>query len=106
MSSQSWLIPNAVHGPLWNHWLIVVKPNTVSSSKSFLFISGGANDGRAPNSGDGNMSKIAVATKSIVTELRMVPNQPLVFSGETERRTEDSFIAYTWDKFLRTQDPK
>jgi len=36
----------------------------------------------------------------------MVPNQPLVFAGETERRVEDSFIAYTWDKFLRTGDPK
>src|SRR5262249_48535524 len=25
---------------------------------------------------------------------------------ETERRVEDSFIAYTWDKFLRTGDSK
>ncbi len=52
------------------------------------------------------MSSIATATKSVVIELRMVPNQPLVFAGETERRTEDSLIAYTWDKFLRTGDPK
>jgi len=36
----------------------------------------------------------------------MVPNQPLVFAGETEERKEDSLIAYTWDKFLRTGDPK
>src|ERR1041385_3639461 len=106
MTSQAWLTTNEVDRPLWKHWLIMVKPEQVTSSKSLLFISGGANDGKGPDGGDGNMSGIAVATKSIVTELKMVPNQPLVFAGETERRVEDSFIAYTWDKFLRTGDPK
>jgi len=36
----------------------------------------------------------------------MIPNQPLVFAGETKGRTEDSLIAYTWDKFLRTGDER
>jgi PhoPQ-activated pathogenicity-related protein len=49
---------------------------------------------------------MAVATKSIITELRQVPNQPLVFAGETEGRKEDSLIAYAWDKYLRTGDTK
>jgi PhoPQ-activated pathogenicity-related protein len=106
MTSQSWLTTNEVDRPLWKHWVILVKPDAVSGSKSFLFITGGANGGNPPNSADANMSKMAVATKSVVTELKMVPNQPLVFAGETERRTEDSFIAYTWDKFLHTRDPK
>jgi len=106
MTSQSWLTTKEVDRPLWKHWVIIVKPDGVSSAKSFLFITGGANGGNPPNSADANMSKMAVATKSVVTELKMVPNQPLVFAGETERRTEDSFIAYTWDKFLHTHDPK
>src|ERR1044071_4488984 len=106
MTSQAWLTTNEVDRPLWKHWVIIVKPDHVTSSKSLLFISGGANDGKVPGSSDANMSTIAVATKSVVTELKMVPNQPLVFAGETERRVEDSFIAYTWDKFLRTGDPK
>jgi len=106
MTSQAWLTTNEVDRPLWKHWVIIVKPDQVTSSKSLLFISGGANDGKVPGGGDGNMSSIATATKSVVIELRMVPNQPLVFAGETERRTEDSLIAYTWDKFLRTGDPK
>src|SRR5205807_10289514 len=84
----------------------VVKPDQVKSSKSLLFISGGKNAGEPPKSADGNMVKIALATGSIVSELKMVPNQPLVFAGQTEERSEDSLIAYTWDKFLRTQDPK
>jgi PhoPQ-activated pathogenicity-related protein len=36
----------------------------------------------------------------------MVPNQPLVFAGETRGRSEDALIAYTWDKFLRTGDER
>ena len=106
MTSQAWLTTNEVDRPLWKHWVVIVKPNQVSTPKGFLFISGGGNDGKPPGSADANMARIAVATKSVVTELKMVPNQPLVFAGETERRVEDSFIAYTWDKFLRTGDTK
>ncbi|HZR17541.1 MAG TPA: PhoPQ-activated pathogenicity-related family protein [Verrucomicrobiae bacterium] len=106
MTSQAWLTTNEVDRPLWKHWLILVKPDKIESSKSLLFISGGANDGKEPKGPDGSLAQIAVATKSVVTELKMVPNQPLVFAGETEGRVEDALIAYTWDKFLRTGDEK
>jgi PhoPQ-activated pathogenicity-related protein len=106
MTSQKWLTTNEVDRPIWKHWMILVKPDKVNSTKSLLFISGGHNGGKPPTSGDPHLAQIAVATKSVVTELHMIPNQPLVFAGETERRSEDSIIAYTWDKFLRTGDPK
>ncbi len=106
MTSQAWLTTNEVDHPLWKHWLVIVKPNTVTSTKSLLFISGGHNGSPPPNSADGNFVQIALTTKSVVTELKMVPNQPLVFAGETEGRSEDSLIAYTWDKFLRSGDAK
>ena len=106
MTSQAWLTTNEVDRPLWKHWVLVVKPQDVASTKSLLFISGGANDGKVPKSADGNLVQIALATKSVVSELKMVPNQPLVFAGETEGRKEDALIAYTWDKFLRTGDSK
>ena len=106
MTSQAWLTTNEVDRPLWKHWLTIVKPDHVTSSKSLLFIGGGGNGGAPPKSADGNLVQIAIATKSVVSELKMVPNQPLVFAGETEGRKEDSLIAYTWDKFLRTGDAK
>ena len=106
MTSQAWLTTNEVDRPLWKHWLIIVRPDEVASPKALLFIGGGGNDGSPPKSADGNLVQIALATKSVVAELKMVPNQPLVFAGETEGRKEDSLIAYTWDKFLRTGDPK
>jgi len=105
MTSQSWLTTNEVNRTLWKHWLTIVKPNDVGFSKSLLFISGGANNGRTP-SVDANLVQVALATRSVVSELRMVPNQPLMFAGETEGRSEDALIAYTWDKFLRTGDAK
>jgi PhoPQ-activated pathogenicity-related protein len=106
MISQAWLTTNEVDRPVWKHWMIIVRPDAVAASKALLLIGGGANDGRVPNSADGNLIRIALATKSVVAELKMVPNQPLVFAGEIEERKEDSLIAYTWDKFLRTGDPK
>src|SRR5512138_1750641 len=106
MTSQAWLTTNEVDRPLWKHWVNIVKPEAVSSSKSLLTISGGKNGGSPPKGADGNSVQIALATKSVVTELKMIPNQPLVFAGETEGRVEDSLIAYTWDKFLRTGDSK
>lgn len=106
MTSQAWLTTNEVDRPLWKHWLTIIKPDQVTSSTSLLFIGGGGNGGAPPRAADANLGQVAVATKSVVSELKMVPNQPLVFAGETEGRKEDSLIAYTWDKFLRTGDSK
>ncbi len=106
MTSQRWLTTNEVDKPIWKHWLTVVKPDEVGTHTALLFITGGSNESGAPTNADKNLAKIAVAAKSVVAELRMVPNQPLTFSGERRGRSEDALIAYTWDKFLRTGDEK
>jgi PhoPQ-activated pathogenicity-related protein len=106
MTSQAWLTTNEVDRPIWKHWLTIVRPDTVTHSTGLLMIGGGGNDGKAPKSGDASLAGIALATKSVVAELKMIPNQPLVFAGETVGRKEDSLIAYTWDKYLRTGDAK
>jgi PhoPQ-activated pathogenicity-related protein len=106
MVSQQWLTENEVNKPIWKHWLTIIKPSELSSQTALLFITGGSNERPAPDKVDQNLAKVAAATKSVVAELRMVPNQPLVFKGEEKGRTEDALIAYTWDKFLRTGDEK
>jgi PhoPQ-activated pathogenicity-related protein len=106
MISQSWLTTNEVNRPQWQHWLTVVKPDKVTSSIGLLFIGGGGNRTNPPSRADGMITLIAARTGSVVTELRNVPNQPLIFAGEQKGRSEDSLIAYTWDKFLRTGDEK
>ncbi len=104
MTSQSWRSSSEVDRTLWQHWVTIIKPNTVSGPTGFLFITGGANGGKPPANVDASFAEMAVQTKSIVAELRMVPNQPIKFAGETQGRVEDSLIAYTWDKFLHGGD--
>ena len=41
-----------------------------------------------------------------MVDLGQVPNEPLTFAGESQPRTEDAIIAYTWDKYLRTGDER
>src|SRR5215510_10380002 len=83
MVSQKWLTEKEVDKPIWKHWVTIIKPDRVSSKIGLLFITGGANDRPAPDKVDQNLMQAATATKSVVTELKMVPNQPLVFAGET-----------------------
>ena len=106
LCSQAWLTTNEVNRTLWKHWLIIVKPTGATNSQSFLYIDGGSNPGTVPSGADAMLTQIALDTRTVVSQLRMVPNQPLTFAGETQSRTEDELIAYTWDKFLRTGDAR
>src|ERR1051325_257831 len=106
MISQAWLTTNEVNRPLWQHWLTIVVPDKVGSSIGLLVLGGGANPPTVPAKPAANLILAASATSSVVAELRNVPNQPLIFTGEEKGRTEDALIAYTWDKFLRTGDEK
>ncbi len=100
-TSQSWLTAAEVNQTNWWHWLIIHRPKEVTSDTALLFITGGNNkDGKQPKP-DESMKRIADATKSVVVQLRQVPNQPLIFNNDGQERTEDDLIAYGWDKFLR-----
>ncbi len=112
MTSQTWRSPLEVDRTRWQHWLTIVKPDTVNSTKALLFIGGGNNGGTPPRSVDNMLSSMAVNSQSVVAELKMIPNQPLVFALETDTRYitkgrhEDALVAYTWDKFLQTGDDR
>ena len=106
MISQAWLTTNEVDRPRWQHWLTVAVPQDVAHRTALLFITGGSNDKGPPKKPEGELARIAVETRSVAVELRNVPNQPLEFGRDGERRVEDDLIAYTWDKFLRTRDEK
>ena len=41
MTSQTWLTTKEVDRPVWTHWVILVKPDEVKSTKGLLYISGG-----------------------------------------------------------------
>jgi PhoPQ-activated pathogenicity-related protein len=104
LKSQHWRTQEDVNRTLWQHWLMVIKPERVEHETALLFIGGGRNGKPAPDRVRGDLVAIAQQTKSVVAELGMVPNQPLVFHGDGKERVEDDLIAYSWVQYLRTGD--
>lgn len=105
LKSQTWLTLAEVDRTLWEHWLIITVPDTVSQTVGLLYIDSGSNGGAAPGGNDAKLIATALATNSVTARLRMVPNQPLTFTGDVPR-VEDEQIAYAWDKYLTSGDPK
>ncbi|MEX2141603.1 MAG: PhoPQ-activated pathogenicity-related family protein [Pirellulales bacterium] len=104
LKSQTWRTEQEVDRPVWQHWLTIVKPANPASKIALLRITGGANGGEPPQSAEAATLKLAEMTNSVVAELKMVPNQPLVLNRDGIPRKEDDYIAYTWDQFLKTGD--
>ncbi len=106
LASQTWLTEEEVNRTLWEHWLVVVVPDEVVSETAFMMIGSGSNERDMPGGADSNLRRIARATNTVAAQIYQVPNQPLYFTDEdNRRRSEDSLIAHNWDKFLRTGDP-
>ena len=103
--SQTWLTTAEVDKPVWHHWMTVYKPDQLTTSTVVLFIDGGSNTA-SPPSPDTSMMFLAASAGAVVVDLGQVPNEPLTFAGESQPRTEDAIIAYTWDKYLRTGDER
>jgi len=110
MTSQAWRSPSEVDRTLWKHWLKVVVPSILHHDKSLLFIGAGNNGGPAPSAVDSSLLSAALLTNSIVAEIRMIPNQPIKFSDESDPRyiasgrIEDQLIAFAWDKYKQSLD--
>ncbi|MFL5341965.1 MAG: PhoPQ-activated pathogenicity-related family protein [Gemmataceae bacterium] len=105
MKSQTWRSAPEVDRPVWQHWLVVVKPDSVKHDTAFLTIGGGRNGGPAPDKPNPQTVQMAKTTNSVVAELRMIPNQPLTFNNDGKPRTEDDLLAYCWVKVMDTGDP-
>ena len=106
MVSQHWLTDAEVDRTEWQHWLALSIPATVNSDTAMLFIGGGRNGREPPTEASERMTAIAQATQTVVAELGMVPNQPLVFHDDGNPRSEDDLIGYAWDQYLETGDPR
>jgi PhoPQ-activated pathogenicity-related protein len=105
LKSQSWRAPPEVNRSVWQHWLVIVKPDVVKHDTAFLRITGGANGDKVPEKADPGTVFNATTTNTVAAELHMVPNQPLIFNGDGQPRKEDDLIAYAHIKFMDTGDP-
>jgi PhoPQ-activated pathogenicity-related protein len=106
MTSQTWLTPAEVDRPVWTHRMVIARPSNVTSSTALLYIGGGSNKDSRAKQPPKEILALAKASGTVVAELGMVPNQPLVFHNDGVERYEDDLIAYTWDKYMRTGDER
>jgi PhoPQ-activated pathogenicity-related protein len=104
MTSQQWRTAQEVDRPIWKHWLTIVRPDHVATNTGLMIVSGGSNESRPPQQINPLFAQLAVTTHSVIAEVRMVPNQPLVFLDDGDKRKEDAITVYSWDKFLTTGD--
>ncbi len=116
MTSQTWRSADEIDRPVWKHWISVVRPDKLrggagakdaaGGSTAFLYIGGGKNSDPQPAKAPERVVDLALGTGTVVAELGMVPNQPLVFAdSKDEERSEDNLIAYTRVKYMATHDP-
>ncbi|QDU91032.1 PhoPQ-activated pathogenicity-related protein [Pirellulimonas nuda] len=108
LTSQRWRTASEVSRTEWRHWLSIVVPNEAESDTALLFITGGSNEEAPPVEAEGRIVGAALATRSVVAELRTVPNQPLklLTSDQPDRpRSEDDLLAASWVEFMETDDP-
>jgi PhoPQ-activated pathogenicity-related protein len=104
MNSQTWRKTPEVDRPVWQHWVTIVKPDKVDHDTGLLWIGGGKNGGKPPDKHNQQIVSLAKGSNTVVAELGMVPNQPLVFNGDGQPRSEDDLIAYCQIKFMDTGD--
>ena len=105
MNSQNFLQSKDVNKTSWSHWLTVIEPKEVKAETALLVISSGDTNDPLPKAQDA-LIEIALASNSLVAELKAIPNQPLKFSDESFDRWEDAIIAYTWNKFFLTGETR
>ncbi len=83
MTSQRWRDEKEVDRPLWKHWLTIIEPEQVATGTALLIVGGGSNERKPPARANPLLAMVAVTTRSVIADLRMVPNQPLTFVGES-----------------------
>ena len=103
MQSGSWRTGSEVDRTLWQHHVLVVKPDNVTPGPAILLISGGSNGGSAPKKASDEVILLAKTLGAIAVELRQVPNQPLTFANhDGKAHSEDGIIAFGWAQVMKT----
>jgi PhoPQ-activated pathogenicity-related protein len=104
-SFQSVDWPQTADRKPWRHWLTVSTPPTKPASHMFVLISNGSTADPPPTAM--HALNRALASQLPTLEIKMIPNQPLKFAGDTKKdRSEDGIIAKTWRQFLDGAPPE
>jgi PhoPQ-activated pathogenicity-related protein len=96
MVSQNWLSLADVNRTNWVHWLRIIVPDYITTNTALLYIVGGSNRNPPPTLAPPRTLNLALKSQSVVADIGMVPNQPLIFSHDSDRkgRYETDLWAY------------
>jgi len=101
MYSQRWRTEAEVNHTRWVHKIILAVPHEPLTDMGYLLIEGGFTNMWLPPV---DLREQVVRMRAPLAMVLYVPNQPLIFAGETTGRSEDDIIAYSFDQYLRTGD--
>lgn len=105
MTTGAWRGLEDVNQTKWTHYLTIVEPDVVASNTALLGINGGSVDSE-PGDPPSGLLPFATTAQTVVALLYTVPNQPLVFDGETEERTEDEILAKSFGEYLDSYEAR
>ncbi len=106
MTSGAWRGAADVDQTLWKHFVTIIEPPepNLNSKTALLVVSGGSTNTLPSSSLALKLGPFSVATGTVVALIQAVPNQPLLFDGELQTRSEDAIIAYSYDQYAKGYD--
>ncbi|EJM9564338.1 PhoPQ-regulated protein, partial [Salmonella enterica subsp. enterica serovar Infantis] len=105
-NSQTWSPQGVVSPERWQNGVDIYIPDSAREKNALVVINNGSNNNGsgtpvAPtNFNEEELSRIAIATRTVVISVSNVPNQVLSYQGVTTPLGEDNSVAYSWKLFI------
>lgn len=106
LNSQEWSPQGVVSPERWQNGVDIYIPDSARENNALVVINDGSNNNGSgspvmpANFSEEELSRIAVATRTIVISVSNVPNQVLSYKGVTTPLAEDDSVAYSWKLFM------
>ncbi|EEI9684169.1 PhoPQ-regulated protein [Salmonella enterica] len=106
LNSQTWSPQGVVSPERWQNGVDIYIPDSAREKNALAVINNGSNNNGsgtpvAPtNFNEEELSRIAIATRTVVISVSNVPNQVLSYQGVTTPLGEDNSVAYSWKLFI------
>lgn len=106
LNSQSWSPQGVESSARWQHEVDIYIPDSAREKNALVVINNGSNDDGSGNPvvptnfNEEELSRIAIATRTIVISVSNIPNQILNYQGVTTPLAEDDSVVYSWKLFL------
>lgn len=106
MDSQQWRSEDEISPAVWSHWMTIIVPDVITTTKAHLVIVGGDVSETLPGMSElPVLVQVSVATGTPAAVLGQIPAQPSTAPDRPEPMSEDDLVAYSWRKAMDTQDP-